>query len=186
MPDHPRRIQPEFQPGERHTTDYPFVRVAFRDFDVSSGAGVFLPSWRPGIDTIETDRRCRDFCIAHGRGLLTLTVVSIHKPGRFPTRIFFTRRWTDPDGREFGKPACRVATVDKFRRTLRGYHHDWVVRDVPVESIIAAAGVGHVRTDGLPLIERQVEALQWALDRLAETPGWRPIEEAPRDAGVVL
>ena len=48
-------------------------------------------------------------------------VVAAFKPGRFPTRIFFTRSFTDPDGKTFGKGALRISTLDKFRRLTRGY-----------------------------------------------------------------
>ena len=53
---------------------------------------------------------------ANGVGKVQYAVISRHKPGRYPTRIFYTRTWIDPDGRTFGKSGLRMCTVNKFNR----------------------------------------------------------------------
>jgi hypothetical protein len=99
---------------------YPFIRAKYEGMD----AGEFFEreTWRPG-----TEFRGDTECIAEGTGEIVLTVVSVHKPGRYPTRVFFTRKWRDPDGLEFGKPTCRCVTLEKFRRLARGYKFEFVV-----------------------------------------------------------
>jgi hypothetical protein len=35
-------------------------------------------------------------------GFAKFTVQGVFKPGRYPTRVFFTRAFTDPDGKTLG------------------------------------------------------------------------------------
>ena len=63
--------------------------------------------------------------VADAVGTQILTVVSVHKPGKFPARVFYTRRWRDPDGVEFGKTHLRVTVMQSFRTIVRGYRHDY-------------------------------------------------------------
>lgn len=117
-------------PGDAFEAPYPFVRETYMEWDEEGG--VQVPTWRPGVRNEETAPRpgwepdVVTFADAVGR--IILTVVSVHKPGRFAARVFYTRRWRDPDGREFGKNACRVTTVAAFRRLARGYRHEFVVK----------------------------------------------------------
>lgn len=113
---------------------YPFVRETVTLWDQDGGNEV--SSWAPGVrmearyvapDDCETDY------IADGVGAIILTIISVHRPGRFPTRVFFTRRWRSPDGKEFGKGGCRCATAEKFRRLARGYAHEFEVRPAHTE-----------------------------------------------------
>jgi hypothetical protein len=103
---------------------YPFVRDEYEEVDAD---GIHkIKTWKPGtrfewVGPEDTE------CIADAMGEIILTVVSVHQPGRFPTRVFFTRRWRDPNGREFGKGACRCAISSKFRRLARGYAHEFVM-----------------------------------------------------------
>jgi hypothetical protein len=109
---------------------YPFVRdkVTLMDGDGFSEAA----TWRPGVrfeDRFIPPDGCETDCIADGEGEIILTIVSVHKPGHFPMRVFFTRRWRSPAGREFGKGACRCVTAEKFRRLAKGYAHKFTVED---------------------------------------------------------
>lgn len=116
--------------GAAFRAEYPFVRTTYTEFDADGCAEV--KSWKPGVRMeerfIPPDDRDTD-CVADGLGEILLTVISVHKPGRYPTRVFFTRRWRSPDGHEFGKQACRIATLEKFRRLARGYAHPYTVKD---------------------------------------------------------
>ena len=65
------------------------------------------------------------YCNAVGE--MILTEVSRHKPGRYPTRVFYLREWVTPDGKRFGKPALRMCSAEKFNRLSRGWAVDYVV-----------------------------------------------------------
>jgi hypothetical protein len=52
---------------------------------------------------------------------MILTVVETFKPGRFPTRVFYTRQFIDPDGKTFGKSRLHIVTLEKFRRISAKY-----------------------------------------------------------------
>ena len=90
--------------------------------------------WRPGC-TLETDENAWSYFpekhyVADGVGSMVLDVVATFKPGRFPERVFYTRRGVDPDGREFGKPnKLRVTTIAHFRSLLKGYRHHFEVSE---------------------------------------------------------
>lgn len=111
----------ELTEGAVFRVAYPFVRDlhSFMDED---GIGKSL-TWKPGLRAVyvpafevpDVDE------VADAMGEMILTVVSVHKPGRFPTRVFFTRQWVAPDGRQFGKGKLHVATAEKFRRLARGF-----------------------------------------------------------------
>jgi hypothetical protein len=108
--------------GEVFSVAAPFVRDLFCDY----ANDTFSPTWRPGVehrlvmpDSSET--------YSNGVGSMVLSVVSIHKPGRFPTRVFYTREWIDPDGRRFGKPKLMTTTLGRFRSLCRGWSVDFVL-----------------------------------------------------------
>ena len=107
---------------------YPFVRDTFfdrADFDDYGKRCEGNQCWKPGV----RQEQCAagDFhLVADGVGSQIVTVVSRHKPGRWPARVFFTRRWRDPDGKEFGKIALHVTTAGSFTRLRKGYRHRFV------------------------------------------------------------
>lgn len=103
--------------GETHSVRYPFAR---EEVELCDGPAT---GWRPGCRSVQN---YDDFdFIADGHGEMLLTVVSTHKPGKFPERVFYTRQWKDPDGRVFGKGALRNTTAGNFRKLLRGYRHEY-------------------------------------------------------------
>ena len=118
-----------FSPGDVIEAAYPFVRDTFMEFDEEGG--VEVPTWKPGVRHQNGVQRHgyepEIDTVADAMGHIILTVVSIHKPGRYALRIFYTRRWRDPDGREFGKNACRVTTSGAFRALGRGYRHPFAL-----------------------------------------------------------
>jgi hypothetical protein len=108
-------------PGAFMEARYPFIRDA--EGALSEIFDGYSP-WKPGVrpEHIGPD----DYgMVADAEGTIILTVVATYKPGRFPTRVFFTRRWRDPDGREFGKSALRMATVANLYALARGYRHEY-------------------------------------------------------------
>jgi hypothetical protein len=111
---------------------YPFIREM-----LSLSGTAEIETWRPGV---RMEPATPDDCeaVADGMGWQHLFVVSEHTPGRFPTRVFYTMFWQDPDGKVLGKPRLHIATKDKFRRITNGYRR--VFRLLPCR----AAPVGGV------------------------------------------
>lgn len=125
--------------GTTYEVRFPFVREVVNLFDEE---GPYQDeTWRPGVrhEPCAPD----DFeAVADGEGQMLMHVVDIHKPGRYPPRVFFTRRWRDPDGREFGRTCLRVMTEQTFKRRLRGYMHDYKTPNSKL-SRVAAGETNH-------------------------------------------
>lgn len=126
------------KPGDVFTVTYPFMRDSFSmpDFDGESFTEVVLPTWKPGCDY----RPCapddtEGFC--HAEGKMELTVVEVFKPGKYPTRVFFTRQWIGPDGKKFGKANLRIMTLPAFKRRAAGWFADPYVIDAEDEDGVA-------------------------------------------------
>jgi hypothetical protein len=108
--------------GDMFTVECPYVREVVSLPDEEGGHSEL--SWRPGVvfETIVTNWGETTRARAHGLGSVTYTVVSTHVlPAPFPARVFFTRRWRSPDGREFGKRRLITMTRAQFSRRLNGY-----------------------------------------------------------------
>jgi len=63
--------------------------------------------------------------VADGEGQMILTVVDVHKPGRYQERVFYTRRWIDPDGCDFGIGKLHIITTTYFKHRASGYYHEY-------------------------------------------------------------
>ena len=120
----------DIKAGQVLLIDYPFCRekVTLWD-DESSGE---IESWRPGIRFEDTgysgpESEPETFAAADAMGKMRLEVISRHKPGKYPERVFYTRRWIDPDGKEFGKKGLQVMTMKSFKGLLRGYRYPYIV-----------------------------------------------------------
>lgn len=103
---------------------YPFVRevVSLPNNDEEGPYSIEVETWRPGTRA-ECDGAGDMDNVADALGTMRLTVVSRHRPGRYPTRVFFTRRWIDPDGKEFGKKLLRIRSSASFKALTAGYWH---------------------------------------------------------------
>lgn len=106
------------------TLPFPFYRdtrvITYRESDGSYAGYDVEDTWVPGTRREMADMERVDLT-ADGLGTMTLTVVSVHKPGKYPTRVFYTRRFTDPDGKTFGKGRLRITTKSAFNQLARGY-----------------------------------------------------------------
>ena len=100
---------------------YPFVWQVEGDIDAFK-----LESWRPGV-RFEPIGPEDSAAFADAMGFQILTVVSIHKPGKYPERVFYTRRWIDPDSEEFGNDALRVKSKVAFMKLTKGYRYDFTL-----------------------------------------------------------
>lgn len=114
--------------GEVYEVAYPFVRDTYNclDYDEDGGGIVNVPTWKPGV-RIEPDGQGDCQNNADALGTMRLTVVSVHKPGRFPARVFYTRAWVNPEGKVFGKTKLRMTTAGAFTILTRGYRHSYVL-----------------------------------------------------------
>lgn len=112
-------------PGTTFVISYPFVREKLELLDEDGFHEV--PTWNPGV-RYEMSGPEDVEAVADGSGEAIFNVIDVHKPGRYPTRVFYTRRWRTPDGKEFGKSRLHIATLEKFRRLIRGYQHEFVLR----------------------------------------------------------
>lgn len=117
--------------GEVFTIIYPFVRDTYQSFD--KDGIVEVPTWKPGV-RFENVGPEDVGTVADGVGKAAFTVVDVFKPGRFPTRIFFTRKFTNPDGHTFGKGGLHICTLEKFRRLTRGYQHSFGIGEPLVKN----------------------------------------------------
>ena len=110
-----------------YTVKFPFVRSSYVDW--SDGEGIEVKFWQPGtrVEMVYPDDT---ELFADGEGKMVLKVISIHKPGKYPERIFYTRKFIDPDGKFFGKGNLHIAVVSKFRRLAESYYYDYTVDDI--------------------------------------------------------
>lgn len=117
-------MTPQYSPGQViEVKGYPFVRTVFNGIECDADGGITEfqdEGWRPGCDS---DEGC---LFADGTGEMILTIISIYKPGNFKERVFYTRQWRDPDGKQFGKSRrLLVTTKSVFTKLCRGYRHEF-------------------------------------------------------------
>lgn len=120
--------------GEVFAVPYPFVRDKYMELDQDEEGVVEIErqTWRPGTRFEEYGREGEyTDCLADAMGTMRVTVVSLHKPGRYPARVFYTRQWIDPDGKQFGKGKLRITTEAAFRILLRGYRYQFEIASKP-------------------------------------------------------
>jgi hypothetical protein len=106
--------------GDVFTIVYPFVRDTYTE--LTEDGPCETATWKPGINYVQVSED-HAAPVADAVGQAIFTVVGVFKPGRFPTRVFYTRKFFSPSGHEFGNPKLHIATLDKFRRLTRGYQH---------------------------------------------------------------
>jgi hypothetical protein len=116
--------------GDIYTAPYPFVRDTYVKYEAETTDLVEAPTWKPGAVLESVGPYHEEVAaVADGVGSVIYTVIDIHKPGRFPTRVFYTRQWVTPEGKMFGKVKLHIDTMEKFRRLVRGYRFDFELRD---------------------------------------------------------
>lgn len=106
------------EPEQVFNVAYPFVIDPEREAEFK---------WKPGIRMElrgNTQFHVEDM-LADAIGQQILTVVAVFKPGKYPTRVFFTRKWRDPSGKVFGKNALRITSLTAFMALTRGYRHEF-------------------------------------------------------------
>lgn len=114
-----------FEQGQQiEVPNYPFVRTVFNGFDEH---GEYQEEgWRPGCDKDLCDDGFSWDHSADALGAMLIEIVEVVKlPGGFAPRVFYVRRWRDPDGKEFGKKRCRVTTTAALSKLIKGYRHEF-------------------------------------------------------------
>ena len=115
----------ELETGGMLSVAYPFVRDTYKsyEFDGDGFSEVEASTWRPGIRYEHQGPHpySSPVCVADAVGRMEITIISTHKPGRFPARVFYTRQWVDPDGKRFGKTKLMMMTQSAFNSLLHGY-----------------------------------------------------------------
>lgn len=114
--------------GDIFVVKYPFVRCEVDIYHPDDDGGVThqaLKSWRPGCECETNDYGGADWS-CDKEGEMILEVISIHKPGKYPERVFYTRKWKNPAGEIFGKPGLKITTSQNFKQLAKGYRHDYV------------------------------------------------------------
>ena len=119
----------DLKPGTSYQVSYPFVLSSHTkvDFDDPEPHGWKVPSWKPGTEHRFVYPDTEEM-VYHGQGFMVLTVVDTFKPGKYPTRVFYTRSWIDPQGHTFGKTKLRMTTVSHFKTLARGYRYHEDIR----------------------------------------------------------
>lgn len=118
----------EVKEGDVFDVRYPFYRDTKEviDCDEDGCSAHDVECWVPGTWS-EPEPPDNSIDVADGVGVMRLSVVSVHKPGKYPTRVFYVRTWIDPDGKEFGKRGLRVTTLSAFKRKAAGYGYEYVM-----------------------------------------------------------
>lgn len=111
--------------GKDYRVEFPFVMTVYSGYDVVDGP-FEDDCWKPGCK-VELVMPDDSEYVADGIGEMVLTVVDVHKPGKYPERVFYTRKWIDPDGNEFGATKLHITTTLTFKRRAAGYYHDYRV-----------------------------------------------------------
>ncbi len=119
--------------GQTIKIPYPFCHATYRKYDSYDGTGVETDTWRPGVDFVDScfgpeGPESQD-AIADALGFMLVTIIDIHKPGTYPERVFYVRKWENPDGKVFGKTGLRITTTQAFLRLLKGYRHEFEIAE---------------------------------------------------------
>lgn len=180
--------------GLLFTVPHPFIReeVSLPPDDPEAKGLHLVMSWRPGVRSEACAPDDFEF-VADGMGAQILTVVSEHKPGRYPARIFYTRQWRSPAGKLFGKPALRIKTRQAFLRLVKGYRHDYRLMNQSGGSMIdslhptLSPGLStSAAPHRMPETREELDAivsLEWGKGYEARGSGthWLTIDTAPTD-----
>lgn len=121
------------KPSDVFTCPYPFVKSTWVEQEEDGQYEV--PCWRPGVHQDPWRKRMPDdgmlaaSLTAEGTGSMIVTVVSVHKPGKYRPRVFYTRKWQDPNGKTFGSKTLFVKTARMFKHLVAGYRYAYTIKE---------------------------------------------------------
>ena len=130
----------ELIPGKEYRVTFPFVteKIDMGGYCKAATESLARPSslsisscsdvdgsWKPGVRWVPCSPEDYE-AVADAEGVMILTVVDTHKPpGRYAERVFYTRKWIDPDGVEFGHDRLLIISKGAFSRRASGYYHEY-------------------------------------------------------------
>ena len=114
----------ELEAGQQYEVEFPFITDVYSEWDEEGEHQE--ETWRPGCRNIDCAPDDTEL-VADGVGEMLLTIVDVHKPGKYPERVFYTRKWRDPEGKEFGAGKLHITTTPTFKRRAAGYYHPYRV-----------------------------------------------------------
>lgn len=116
----------DWLPGKTIEVPFPFYRSGWGHFGETK-----QPTWIPGalLESDDYDAVMNGIARADGMGVMRIEIVSRHKPGKYPERIFYVRQWVDPAGKVFGNTRLRITTLSGFSYRLRGYREAYRIED---------------------------------------------------------
>lgn len=114
----------KIEPGQQYEVKFPFVVSTYTVWDEDGEHEE--PTWKPGCREEFYSPEDTEF-VADAEGEMILTVVDVHKPGHYPERVFYTRKWRDPEGNVFGATKLHITTTSTFKRRARGYYYPYRV-----------------------------------------------------------
>jgi hypothetical protein len=107
----------EIEAGMVFERDHPFTYVTENSHDPE----LAWERWRPGawkqLDISPEDV----IACANAVGKVRFTVVSIHQPPGYQTRVFYKRQFFMPDGKAYASGSLRNCIISKFRRDIREF-----------------------------------------------------------------
>ena len=118
----------EIEVGRDYEINYPFTRCKYLAYDGERNM-VEHDGWKPGIEYEHNDNYGGSQAFADANGSMTLSVISIHKPGKYPERVFYTRKFKNPDGQEFGKGGLKITTTTNFKKLISGFMYEYAIAD---------------------------------------------------------
>jgi len=122
-----------------HKIKYPFIMEEVEAIweVVWEVAGTEIPKieqWKPGITYTQESPYQDGEAYCEGEGFMVITEISRHKlPRPYPTRVFFTRKWIDPDGKKFGSNKLNIISLGTFNKIIKGYYGPEYILDSPAK-----------------------------------------------------
>lgn len=99
---------------------YPFFKSTVQEAPTGT--------WLPG--TYYEARHANDeVSVCDGVGQMILKVVDVHKPGKYPERVFFVRTWIDPVGQVYGSTRLKITTTYTFNKLIQGYRYTYRINE---------------------------------------------------------
>lgn len=104
---------------------YPFHKGKRELYDEAADARLEKEVWEAGVTWDQIDEYEAIAC-ADAVGTMVLVEIGRYTPPGYRERVFFTRYFIDPDGKEFGKKDLRMVGAAKFRRLCQGFRFGYV------------------------------------------------------------
>lgn len=115
--------------NKEYKIKFPFLTTQYYA-DCEDG-GSLVESWKPGTKLGEMVYDGHEpLSIAEGEGFMVLTFIGTFKPGKYPERTFYIRKWIDPAGKTFGSNALKMTTTQNFKKMIeKGYRYPYEVEN---------------------------------------------------------